>query len=180
MANIGLAINGLDAKNGRSARSFLDAFLEWKYPDGAVLSTVAGGIPVAKTVKEMTADGLMLVGDAAHTVNPLTGGGIISGMRSGLLAAETAIEVLKSNRNPSKSNLESYPKAWASIGGKNHERLYRLKEAVYRLSDEELNSIAHRLEGIPDTDLSLFKIFSTALRTKPSLLIHVARLFSGI
>ena len=44
----------------------------------------------------------MIVGDAAHTVNPMTGGGIIPGMRSGLLAAETAVSVLKEGKKPTK------------------------------------------------------------------------------
>ncbi|MFQ6613926.1 MAG: NAD(P)/FAD-dependent oxidoreductase [Fidelibacterota bacterium] len=179
-ANIGLAINGTEARKGRSARSFLEAFLAEKYPQGSVLSTVAGAVPVAKTVHPMVTDGLMLVGDAAHTVNPLTGGGIISGMRSALLAAETAVKVLTAKRAATRVELEHYSRAWASVGGKNHERLYRLKESIYRLSDNELNSIAHRLSSIPESELSLFKIFSTALRTKPSLLIDVARLFTGI
>ncbi|NOZ75536.1 MAG: NAD(P)/FAD-dependent oxidoreductase [FCB group bacterium] len=180
MANIGLAINGTEAKKGRSARSFLEAFIADKYPQGSVLSTVAGGVPVARTVVPMVTDGLMLVGDAAHTVNPLTGGGIISGMRSGLLAAETASKILIANENPTRDRLNSYSKAWASVGGKNHERLYRLKESIYRFKDDELNAIAHRLSAVPESDLSLFKIFSTALRAKPSLLIDVARLFTGI
>ncbi|RMF08225.1 MAG: NAD(P)/FAD-dependent oxidoreductase [Candidatus Neomarinimicrobiota bacterium] len=180
MANIGLAINGVFARDGKAAHRFLDEFLEWKYPNGAVLSTVAGGVPVAKTVREMVTDGLMLVGDAAHTVNPLTGGGIISGMRSGLLAAETAVEILKNNLRPTRERLKAYEQKWYKIGGKNHERLYRLKEAIYRLTDQELDAIAHRLVSVPEDQLSLFKMFSTALRTKPSLLIDVARLFTGI
>ena len=71
-ANIGLAISGYYAKEGKSAQKFLDEFLQWKYPECSVLTTVVGGIPVDKTLKCMVADGLMLVGDAAHTVNPMT------------------------------------------------------------------------------------------------------------
>jgi len=179
-ANIGLAINGVEAKNGKSAHYYLESFLADKYPNASVLSTVAGGVPVAKTVKQMVTDGLMLVGDAAHTVNPLTGGGIIPGMRSGMLAVEAAVKLWKAGKVPSRKNLESYPKSWDSVGGKNHERLYRLKEAVYRMTDDELNEIAHRLEPVPESKRSLFKMFSIALRTKPSLLIDVARLFTGI
>ncbi len=78
-ANIGVAISGYYAKDGKSAQKFLDEFLAWKYPKASVLTTVVGGIPIDKTVKQMVKDGLMLVGDAAHTVNPVTGGGIVPG-----------------------------------------------------------------------------------------------------
>lgn len=180
MANIGLGISGIYAKQGKAAHKYLDEFLEEYYPAASVLTTVAGGVPVAKTLKQITADGLMLVGDAARTVNPVTGGGIISGMRSGLLAAETAIAVLKSGKTPTLSQLKGYNKAWAKIGGKNHERLYRIKEAIYKFSDADLNRIADAITKIPDEDRSLFKLFSTAAAKKPSLLVDVARVYTGI
>lgn len=178
-ANIGLGISGIFAKEGKAAHKFLDEFLEWKYPEASVLTTVVGGIPVAKTVKEMVTDGLMLIGDAAHTCNPLTGGGITPGMRSGLLAAETAIEALK-NGGPTKKNLQTYEKAWNKIGGKNHEKYYRIKEAIYKFSDDDLNKIAAGLAKIPEKQRSLLKIFLATVRNKPSLLIDVARVFAGL
>ena len=59
-----------DTKEGKSAQKYLDEFLQRKYPECSVLTTVVGGIPVDKTLKCMVADGLMLVGDAAHIVPP--------------------------------------------------------------------------------------------------------------
>jgi digeranylgeranylglycerophospholipid reductase len=127
----------------------------------------------------MVADGLMLVGDAAHTCNPLTGGGITPGMRSGLLAAETAVKALH-NGGPTRNNLNSYEKAWHKIGGKNHERYYRIKETLYKFSDDDLNNIAHRVSAVSEDKRSLMKLFSIAVRSKPSLLIDVARVFAGL
>ena len=178
-ANIGLAISGLYAKDGKAAHKFLDEFLAWKYPNASVLTTVVGGVPVAKTVKHMVMDGLMLVGDAARTVNPVTGGGIIPGMRSGLLAAETAVKALK-NSGPTRKNLIQYEKEWHKIGGKNHERFYRIKETIFRFTDDELNRIANGIANVPEDSRSLLKLFTIAASKKPSLLIDVARVFTGI
>ena len=178
-ANIGLGISGYYAKNGKSSKNYLDEFLEEKYPQASVLTTVVGGIPVAKTAKELVGDGIMLVGDAAHACNPLTGGGITPGMRSGLLAAEAAVKALH-NGGPGKKNLQSYEKTWHKIGGKNHERFYRIKESLYRLDNKDLNSIAHAVVSIPEDSRTLMKLFSAAVRKKPSLLIDVARVFAGI
>ncbi len=178
-ANIGVAISGYYAKDGKSAQKFLDEFLAWKYPKASVLTTVVGGIPIDKTVKQMVMDGLMLVGDAAHTVNPVTGGGIVPGMRSGLLAAETAVKALH-NGGPVRKNLAAYEKEWHKIGGKNHERFYRIKETIFRFTDDDLNRIADGISAVPADDRSLLKLFSIAVRKKPSLLFDVIRVFAGM
>ena len=141
---------------------------------------IAGGVPVAKTVKKMVTNGLMLVGDAAHTVNPMTGGGIVSGMRSGVLAAETAVSILKSKQSPTKKRLQKYEKEWYKIGGKNHEKFYRIKESIFRFEDKDLNQIADGIADIPEYKRSLLKLFSIAVSKKPSLLLDVARLFTGL
>ena len=178
-ANIGVAISGYYAKDGKAAHKFLDEFLAWKYPKASVLTTVVGGIPIDKTVKQMVMDGLMLVGDAAHTVNPVTGGGIVPGMRSGLLAAETAVKALH-NGGPVRKNLAAYEKEWYKIGGKNHERFYRIKETIFRFTDDDLNRIADGISAVPADDRSLLKLFSIAVRKKPSLLFDVIRVFAGL
>lgn len=178
-ANVGLGISGIFSKEGKSAQQYLDEFLERKYPDCAVLTTVTGGVPVAKTLKQLTADGLMLIGDAGRTVNPMTGGGISSGMHSGLVAAETAVAVLKNGKSATSDNLKPYEKAWHDVGGKAHERLYRIKEAVYKFSDNDLNRIAEGVMKIPENDRNLLKLFSVAVKKKPTLLLDVARLFTG-
>jgi len=178
-ANIGVAISGYYAKDGKAAHKFLDEFLAWKYPKASVLTTVVGGIPIDKTVKQMVMDGLMLVGDAAHTVNPVTGGGIVPGMRSGLLAAETAVKALH-NGGPVRKNLAAYEKEWYKIGGKNHERFYRIKETIFRFTDDDLNRIADGISAVPADDRSLLKLFSIAVRKKPSLLFDVIRVFAGM
>ncbi len=178
-ANIGLGISGYFAKEGKSSKKYLDEFLEEKYPYASVLTTVVGAIPVAKTMTELVGNGIMLVGDAAHTCNPLTGGGIIPGMHSGLLAAEAAIAALK-NGGTSKKNLQSYEKTWRKIGGKNHERFYKIKESLYRFDDEDFNRIAVAVAAIPESERTLMKLFSIAVRKKPSLLIDVARVFAGV
>ena len=179
-ANIGLAISGYYAKEGKSAQKFLDEFLQWKYPECSVLTTVVGGIPVDKTLKCMVGDGLMLVGDAAHTVNPMTGGGISSGMMSGMAAAETAIELLQKKKELTKANLHSYEKKWRKLRGKKHEKYYRIKEAIFRFDDDDLNRIADGIAAVKEEDRSLMKLFSIAVSKKPALLIDVMRLFTGL
>ncbi|HJM47249.1 MAG TPA: NAD(P)/FAD-dependent oxidoreductase, partial [Candidatus Marinimicrobia bacterium] len=55
-ANIGLAISGLYAKEGKSAYKYLQEFLNRKYPNVSTQTMIAGGVPVAKTVKNMVTE----------------------------------------------------------------------------------------------------------------------------
>ncbi|MBN9392146.1 MAG: geranylgeranyl reductase family protein [Chloroflexi bacterium] len=57
--------------------------------------------------RPLVGPGTMLVGDAACLVGPLTGAGIYPAMRSGLTAAETALQAL-STGDYSVTNLKSY------------------------------------------------------------------------
>lgn len=86
-ANIGLGINGRFAKN-RSPKDYLEKFIQDHFPNASVLTTTCGGVPCAKPIKDPVRNGLILVGDAAHHVNPMTGGGIISGMKAGWIGGQ--------------------------------------------------------------------------------------------
>ncbi|HUX93462.1 MAG TPA: NAD(P)/FAD-dependent oxidoreductase, partial [Ignavibacteriaceae bacterium] len=78
-ANIGLGVSGMVGKK-KSALSFLNNFMENNFPNAPILTSIAGGVPSSITLEKISAPGIMLVGDAARQVNPLSGGGIASGM----------------------------------------------------------------------------------------------------
>jgi len=178
MANIGLGISGEYSKE-KSARRYLEEFLDDHFPNYSVVAQVAGGVPCATTLKTIVTDGLMLAGDAARMVNPMTGGGIVPGMRGGMLAGQTAVRAVRDD-NVSAKSLQSYQKEWHKVGGKNHERFYRIKNAVTSLNDEDLDSIASAVSDIPESERTITKVFSKALFRKPSLIVDVIRVFAGM
>ncbi|SVC98282.1 uncharacterized protein METZ01_LOCUS351136, partial [marine metagenome] len=90
-ANIGIGISGKYSRY-KSAKKYLDEFMEREYPDAAILTTMCGGVPCGKPMRNPVKDGLMLVGDAAHQINPMTGGGIVSGMTAGWIAGQVAAD----------------------------------------------------------------------------------------
>ena len=150
-----------------------------EYPDASILTTMCGGVPCAKPMKNPIADGVMLVGDAAHQINPMTGGGIVPGMRGGMLAGETAAEAIK-EVDTSEKYLNRYAKKWLKIGGRNHERFYSIKETVSKLPDEELDSIADAVGKIPPNDRTNAKVFRNAIFKTRSLLVDVMKVFAGV
>lgn len=178
MANIGIGINGVHAKE-ESAHGRVHAFLNEYFPKASILTSVCGGIPIAKTSKKITANGIMLTGDAARMVNPVTGGGIIPGMSGGQIAGDVAGIAIQ-NGSTSARDLDQYPKRWSKAEGKTHEALHRVSQGIAEITDEQLNKIAHRIVKTPEEDRSLLKIFTAVAREKPRILLDVTRAFAGI
>jgi digeranylgeranylglycerophospholipid reductase len=177
VANIGLGILG-DHCNLERPKDFLEKFLSKYFPNGSILNYIAGGVPVAKTLDKIVTDGLVLVGDAARTVNPISGGGIISGMNNGKLAGIRVAEAIKEN-NFTEKFLKKYKDDWYKVGGKNHERLYKIKNFILSLTDNDFDHIAKKVSAIPIEKRSVLKVFKIAVWRKPSLILDVVKAFSG-
>jgi digeranylgeranylglycerophospholipid reductase len=173
IANIGLGVNGFIGKN-KSALSYLQDFLANHFPGASILTMVAGGVPCSGTLKKISAPGIMLVGDAARQVNPLTGGGIVSGMVSGNLAGNIAAESILKNK---PDFIMTYDSTWENTLGKKHKIYNRLKEGIYNFSDEKFDSIAESFSRVPDEKKTIRGLFQTALFDKPSLLLDVVKVF---
>ncbi len=171
IANVGLGVSGDHCKK-RSSLSYMNEQMEKFFPDASILTQVAGGVPCSVTLDEITGDGIMLAGDAARQVNPLTGGGIGSGMIGGSIAGKVAGEAIKKN---DLSLIHNYKKEWNKKRGKLHLILDKIKEEFFKISDEEFNEIFHKMIKHKPEDRTLNKLFMTALAKKPSLLVEVAK-----
>ena len=174
-ANVGLGINTAIEKN-RSAKEFLDKFVRDKYPGASILSSVAGSVPSAKIPKKIVADGVMLVGDAAHQANPISGGGIATAMYAGRFAGETAVTAFKKG-DFSEKTLSGYTKLWNKRLGKEHAIVYRLKTAVINLTDDTFNRAAEILDKMPYEERTIFKVFQTTLSNEPGLMVDIFKAF---
>lgn len=139
-ANVGLGVQGdlWQVKEGTVLR-FLSRFIEERpfLAQGSPVTLVAGNVPVALPPARMVTDGLMLVGDAARQVDPLTGGGIVNAMTAGKLAAEVAAAAIAESDTSARS-LKRYEDEWQRSTGRKMRRNYRLREKFppRRRSDE--------------------------------------------
>ncbi|MBI3004627.1 MAG: NAD(P)/FAD-dependent oxidoreductase [Ignavibacteriales bacterium] len=172
-ANVGIGICAEDAKK-KSALRYLEEFIQEKFPDAAVLTRIAGGVPCAKTTDTVVKNNVMLVGDAARQVNPTSGAGIISGMIGGMIAGQVAAEAVRMN---DLSYLPEYEKRWHKRLGWRHEVFYKIRDAITSFSDETYNSIAESARKLPEDKQTLGGIFRAALWNRPSMLLDVAKVF---
>lgn len=174
-ANVGLGVLGLRAE-GRSAIAWLDQYVDVHLPNAVRIGRTVGGVIAAATVSRTFADGVMLCGDAAHMINPLSGGGIVNAMKAGRLVAETAVDALAAN-DTSAARLERYHTRWMRLLGDDHLRFYQLKEALGRFDDAFYDRLATTVNRIPEQRRTLRRIFGEALIRHPSLLPVVFKYF---
>ncbi len=113
-------------------RNMYELSMEYKrrlFPDAKVLDIHGGCVPVSGNLAEYTADGFLLVGDAAHHTNPLTGGGIMAS----ILAADTAshwIHQAFQKGDHTATFLKSYERDCWDRFGHNHNREARVRDFV--------------------------------------------------
>ncbi len=126
-ANVGLGVQADLAAD--SALNYLTRFIESQpnLAQGSPVTLMVGGVPVAAPLPRLVASGLMLVGDAARQVDPLTGGGIANAMLAGRLAAEVAAQAIAAG-DTSAEALAPYEECWMASRGRKMARNYRLKE----------------------------------------------------
>lgn len=173
-ANVGVGVCGRYTRY-RSSTDYLHRFVERRCPDSTPLGMVVGSVPVAVTLEDIVGDGIMVVGDAAHQVNPISGGGIGTAMIAGEIAGRVAGEAIKAS-DVSKRRLSRYRKEWDQVYGNHQKRVYRIKEAVHKLTDETFNATAAQLKQ--KASPSLRDVFMTVLRHQPGMLIDVVRMFA--
>jgi digeranylgeranylglycerophospholipid reductase len=164
-ANVGLGVQAdlweddealLTTANGDSfgqgaVLGILNRFIE-SHPhlkQGYPVTLVAGNVPVAPSASRLVIDGLMVVGDAARQVDPLTGGGIINAMTAGKMAADAAIEAIESG-NTSAASLSRYEESWNQTIGRKNQRNYRLRtrfSSVQRTDERFVHAFALASSG---------------------------------
>ena len=173
LANVGVGVSGAAAKH-KSPLRYLEEFVTRRYPDAGRLTTVAGGVPCAPPLAEIVRDNIVLVGDAAHQVNPLSGGGITSGMHGARMAGEAIARAL---RGSDLRLLDRYRKEWDQAFGAKHRTYHRMKEAVYRFPDDRLNAIAAGVLALRPEQRSIWGVFRVALMKHPALVWEMAKTF---
>lgn len=175
VANVGLGVVALKT-DGRTARQYLDAWIARRYAAGARTGYTVGGVIVHTTVKQTYADGVLLAGDAAHMINPLSGGGIVNAMKAGRLAGETAAAAICSG-DTTAPRLASYHATWMRLLGDDHLKYYQIKHALEQLDDEFYNRLARTANAIAPQKRTLGRVFAHALVKHPSLIPVAARYF---
>lgn len=174
-ANVGLGIGGDVSDEKHRALDYLKAFVRNKFPDGKTVAEMYGVVPLSGPSYESVADGLILVGDAARQVNPLTGGGILYAMHAGEIAGDVIAKAVQ-EKDFSKKRLMEYENRWRSEFGKRLETGFIAKEFFFKLSDEDLNTLAHSLVGVKIKELSTGALLMELVKRNPKMLLGLTKM----
>lgn len=123
-----------------NAHYYLDRFMKAsffkeRFQNSKVLEIQGGGVPLTAPLKKPYANNLILVGDAARQVNPITGGGLHTALASGKIAGEFLVELLQRGQSPTKENLSGYHEHWLAAMGNSMWNLYDTKRRIFDIAD---------------------------------------------
>ncbi|MEX2722102.1 MAG: geranylgeranyl reductase family protein [Candidatus Wukongarchaeota archaeon] len=149
-ANIGIGVGvGFGEK---TVYQYLNDFME-KHPIGTKICKNAkpiefrvGAIPVGGPPKKTVTNGVILVGDAAGQVHPLTGGGISYSMTAATVAGEVAQKCLVKG-DVSEEALADYEKGWREKLEEKFALGLRMRKLLEVMTDEQLDKLAQHLSG---------------------------------
>lgn len=138
LANVGIGVQGA------SPRYYLDKFIkEHKeiFSKSKIIEFRGAAVTIGGQLEKIVTDNVMLIGEAAGQVIPLTGGGIHTSIAGGKIAAETAAEALEKG-DLSEKFLAKYRKEYDKYWGKRINDSLKGLKAIESLNDDELNQLA--------------------------------------
>lgn len=141
---------GLAATAGElSARRYFDRLLlhlerRFGRPLRNPTSYLVSGIPIGE-LPQIVGDRVLLVGDAAAQVKPVSGGGIFLALRAGQIAAEVADDALRAE-GASAAALAPYPERFGAEVGEELRKARYLRRVFLRLTDADLDRVVLALD----------------------------------
>jgi digeranylgeranylglycerophospholipid reductase len=176
IANVGLGV--LTTMTDKSAYQHLLDFVENNpaTKNAQPVELNIGGDPVGGLLKKLVTDNVLVTGDAAGMVNPLTGGGIISGMTGGILAGKLAAKTVAEG-DFSRKRLKEYEQLCNEEIGESFQKYLKAKNYLLSLSDEELDSIAKAFTDIDFESVDTKGLIKELVKISPKALLKLGKLF---
>jgi digeranylgeranylglycerophospholipid reductase len=148
-ANLGLGIRS--SKN--NAYYYLKKFAA--KIDATPVELNIGGVPLSGPIDKTYSDGLLVVGDAAGQVDPITGGGIHVTVACAKMAGKIAAEAVKSE-DCSAEFLKKYDDLWRGQFEDDLKLSLKYRKAADKLTDADMNALAEYLETNDTQHISKF------------------------
>ena len=171
---IGVLLSRLDSEKKRP-KYLLDKFLK-EHPKyrGKIIAVISGAVSVSKPLEPSYTDNVMLVGDAARMIDPLTGGGIIHAIISGRAAGETAAKAIEKG-DYSKRSLKEYEARWKPKIYEKLLRNYLAKEIFVKVSDDVFNKIVDALKDYDFSRINTYELLKAIGEKYPEVVEELSQ-----
>jgi digeranylgeranylglycerophospholipid reductase len=169
-ANVGIGMQLTKLKNPADVKKHLDKFIEGdpRLRKGRPLELVSGAVSICAPIDKTIGNGVLLVGDAARQIDPITGGGISNSCKAGKVAGEVLAKAAR-ERNFSEQSLRRYEKGWRDLIEDNLYRNWMAKEKLVTLSDDTFNKIINALNEVGVEKMSTLAILKAIETRHPDL-----------
>jgi len=169
-ANVGIGIQLSKLKDPADVKKYLDKFIQGdaRLRKGKPLELVSGAVSICAPIDKTVADGVLLVGDAARQIDPITGGGINNSCRAGKVAGEVLAKATH-EKDFSEKSLHRYEKGWRDLMENHLYRNWMAKEKLVTLKDETFNRIIDALNEVGVEKMSSFAILKAIEKKYPDL-----------
>jgi digeranylgeranylglycerophospholipid reductase len=157
-------------KDPAEVKKYLDKFIQGdpRLRKGRPLEMVSGAVSICAPIDRTVGDGVLLVGDSARQIDPITGGGISNSCRAAKIAGEVLGKATK-ERNFSEKSLQRYEKGWRDLLEDHLYRNWMAKEKLVTLSDDTFNKIIATLNEVGVEKMSSFALLKAIEKRHPEL-----------
>ncbi len=179
VANVGIGVLGSLSTPGL-AKQLLDRFIQ-QHPElkkGEPHRFLTGSVPVAEPI-EATRDNLLLVGDAARQVDPITGGGLMACIEAGIAAGNTIGKAVEQQKF-TKELLSEYETHIKPTLYKKIHRNYIVKDIMLDFEDKTLDMLADSLHDYNFDEVSSLGLLKALMKKHPSLLFKLKPLMKAV
>ncbi len=169
-ANVGIGMQLTKLAEPGDVKMHLDRFIQGdpRLRKGKALEMVSGAVSICAPIDKTVADGVLLVGDAARQIDPITGGGISNSCKAAKVAGEVLAKAAR-ERNFSESSLRRYEKGWRDLLENQLYRNWMAKEKLVTLSDETFNKVIDTLNMVGVEKMSTIAILKAIEKRHPDL-----------
>jgi len=169
-ANVGIGVNLSKIKGNAAAKRYLDAFVKSQpgLKGRNAIRQTAGAISCCEPIERTTTDGVMLVGDAARQIDPLTGGGVVFACLAGKRAGEVASMAYEKG-DFTNDTLSEYDRSWRKDFEDQLLRNYFGKEKFLMLNDDTMNKLIDALSEVEINNVTTLDILQAVSEKYPEL-----------
>lgn len=169
-ANVGIGMQLTKLKDPGEVKKYLDKFVQNdpRLRKGKPLELVSGAVSSCAPLDKAIGSGILLVGDAARQIDPITGGGISNSCKAAKVAGEVLARATR-EKDFSERSLQRYEKGWRDLIENHLYRNWMAKEKLVTLTDDTFNKIIATLNEVGVDKMSTYSILKAIEAKHPEL-----------
>ena len=169
-ANVGIGMQLTRLKDPADVKKYLDKYIQNdpRLKKGRPLELVSGAVSICAPIDKTTGSGILLVGDAARQIDPITGGGISNSCKAAKVAGEVLARATR-EKDFSERSLQRYEKGWRDLIENHLYRNWMAKEKLVTLTDDTFNKVIATLNEVGVDKMSTYSILKAIEAKHPEL-----------